>query len=196
MVIFEIPHEHGNLTIPQYVFLYDDIQLKIYKFERFATAQIFFRSRNITCRKSSNGTCLNANPQIKVQAIVKTLMIQLNFIYNACNNAHIVHLTLCFVLHLIYCFVVCNVMYPVMFCFTVVHKQHLLNVNHLTSDKLINSGIIPSTKHPTNIARDMRITPQAPSMLASVIQPFRSNLLTHIQAVNTLKYKRKARYPL
>jgi len=46
MVIFEIPHDHGNLTIPQYVFLYDDIQLKIYKFELFAvTAQIFFRSR-------------------------------------------------------------------------------------------------------------------------------------------------------
>lgn len=77
-----------------------------------------------------------------------------------------------------YCFIVCNVMYPVM------HKQHLLNVNHLTSDKLINSGIIPSTKHPTNIAREMRITPQAPSMLASVNQPFPLNLLTHIQAVS------------
>lgn len=71
-----------------------------------------------------------------------------------------------------------------------------MNIHHLTSDKLINSGIIPSTKHPTNIARDMRITPHAPSMTASVLQPF----LTHIQAasheINTLKHKRKTQYPL
>lgn len=109
----------------------------------------------------------------------------------------IVYLKRCFYLHLIY-YLSSVTLYPVMFCFTVVHKQHLLNVNHLTSDKLINSGIIPSTKHPTNIARDMRIIPQAPSMLAFV-QHFRSNLLTHIQAasrVNTLKYKRKTQYPL
>lgn len=80
--------------------------------------------------------------------------------------------------------------------------QLLLHVNTdpLTSDKLINSGIIPSMKHPTNIARDMRITAQAPSMTACALQLLRSKLLTHSQAAshvtNTLKHKRKTQYPL
>lgn len=115
---------------------------------------------------------------------------------------HATKVDFCFYLHLISWFIVSNVTVYNRICFKSEVHQHLLNINihYLTSDKLINSGIIPSTKHPTNIAREMRITAQAPSISASVLQPFRLNFVSHIQAAshrtNTLKHKNKTQYPL